>query len=74
MSQASVPVSVPLGLFLGGSTLPPQAGMAVSLLQVLGVSPAKGVWGYGPTGMLGVYSRVSEAPLLPAAPQVVTTL
>lgn len=48
--------------------------MAVSLLQVLGVSPAKGVWGYGPTGMLGVYSRVSEAPLLPAAPQVVTTL
>lgn len=63
----------PLRPFLGGSTLPPQAGMAVSLLQVPRVSPAKEVWGHGPSGMLGV-SRVSEAPLLPAALQVVTML
>lgn len=63
----------PLRPFLGGSTLPPQAGMAVSLLQVPRVSPAKEVWGHGPSGMLGV-SRVSEAPLSPAALQVVTML
>lgn len=63
----------PLRPFLGGSTLPLQAGMAVSLLQVPRVSPAKEVWGHGPSGMLGV-SRVSEAPLLPAALQVVTML
>lgn len=73
MDQAGVPMSVPLRLFLGGSNLPPQAGTAVSLLQVPRVSPAKEMWGHGPSGMLGV-SRVSEAPLLPAALQVVTVL